>query len=506
MLARWLLLQIADSAFPDGRVRALRRPRGGDAATGAVGDRRGPRRATCASTCGTWAAASLPFVDGGVRGSRRTSGPSTRGRDATLTSHVAEPREPHAGARVPGDVRADLRRAAPCSPSRPRDARGSVSAHLAPMFGASLAALGVGTDEVQALHLYVALRGVASAAVRLGVVGPHEAQRLQRGVTAHARRSARRVRDLAPDEAATARSVARPHGRDARPPLRASLPELRCIMAHEHDGHDTITTTRTATAHAAHEPTHDQARSRARAAGHTHEHWAHPGRFRESRALAPPRLRAARLHRRNRRAGRQRQDRARPRALRRAARPHEPRRRHQRHLHARGRRVPAPASGAAPPSASAPSRPAAARTPRSARTSATTSTRSSSSMADVAPELLLRRERRRQPRGAVQPRARRLHDLRHRRRRRRQGPAKGRPRHHAIGSARDQQDRSRAARRREPRGDGARRAGDARRRPVRLLASEPRRGARGDRRRDPRRLATRRGGLGSPRLRGDPRI
>jgi urease accessory protein len=33
--------------------------------------------------------------------------------------------------------------------------------------------------ETLALYLYIALRGIASAAVRLAVVGPHEAQRLQ---------------------------------------------------------------------------------------------------------------------------------------------------------------------------------------------------------------------------------------------------------------------------------------------------------------------------------------
>ena len=50
--------------------------------------------------------------------------------------------------------------------------------------------------------------------------------------------------------------------------------------------------------------------------------------------------------------------------------------------------------------------------------------------------LHLRRKRRRQPRRDIQPRARRPHDLRHRRRGRRENSAQGRPRHHALGSAR----------------------------------------------------------------------
>jgi urease accessory protein len=48
------------------------------------------------------------------------------------------------------------------------------------MFGASLAALGADRDEALGLHMHLALRGVMSAGVRLGFVGPHEAQRLQR--------------------------------------------------------------------------------------------------------------------------------------------------------------------------------------------------------------------------------------------------------------------------------------------------------------------------------------
>jgi urease accessory protein len=42
-----------------------------------------------------------------------------------------------------------------------------------------LQALGVEVDEAQRLYLHQGLRGVGSAAVRLGLLGPHEAQRLQ---------------------------------------------------------------------------------------------------------------------------------------------------------------------------------------------------------------------------------------------------------------------------------------------------------------------------------------
>ena len=82
-------------------------------------------------------------------------------------------------------------------------------------------------------------------------------------------------------------------------------------------------------------------------AGHTHESWAHPGRFREREPSRRRDYAPARLHRRNRRAGGQRQDGARPGALRRPSRPSEPRGRHQRHLHPRGRRVPSQSSALA---------------------------------------------------------------------------------------------------------------------------------------------------------------
>src|SRR5262245_43037063 len=68
-----------------------------------------------------------------------------------------------------------------------------------------------------------------------------------------------------------------------------------------------------------------------------------------------------------------------------------------------------------------------------------------------------------------------------RRRRRRQDPIQGRSRHHTLRPPRDQQDRSRAARRRLARGDGTRRQAHARRAPLRLQQSARRRGCRPDR-------------------------
>ena len=51
--------------------------------------------------------------------------------------------------------------------------------HHAPLAGAVLATLGVPLPRAQHLLLYLSVRGVLSSAVRLGILGPYAAQRLQ---------------------------------------------------------------------------------------------------------------------------------------------------------------------------------------------------------------------------------------------------------------------------------------------------------------------------------------
>jgi urease accessory protein len=50
--------------------------------------------------------------------------------------------------------------------------------HIGPAVGAVSRALGVARLDAMALHLHGSLRTILSAAVRLGLVGPHEAQRM----------------------------------------------------------------------------------------------------------------------------------------------------------------------------------------------------------------------------------------------------------------------------------------------------------------------------------------
>ena len=50
--------------------------------------------------------------------------------------------------------------------------------HLAPLWGVAFRALGMSLEEMQRLFLWSTARGVLAAAVRLGLAGTYEAQRL----------------------------------------------------------------------------------------------------------------------------------------------------------------------------------------------------------------------------------------------------------------------------------------------------------------------------------------
>lgn len=51
--------------------------------------------------------------------------------------------------------------------------------HHAPVFGAALRLLGIELADMQRLWLHFALRGPVSAGVRLGILGPYQAQAIQ---------------------------------------------------------------------------------------------------------------------------------------------------------------------------------------------------------------------------------------------------------------------------------------------------------------------------------------
>ena len=69
------------------------------------------------------------------------------------------------------------------------------------MQGAVAARLGVALPDARRLYLFLQLRGIVSAAVRLGLVGPLEAQGVQAGL-ANVAEAAAAGADAAPEDAA----------------------------------------------------------------------------------------------------------------------------------------------------------------------------------------------------------------------------------------------------------------------------------------------------------------
>jgi urease accessory protein UreF len=67
--------------------------------------------------------------------------------------------------------------------------------HLAPVFGVLMARLGLDADRTASLFLFQQLRSTLSAAVRLGIVGPLEAQTTQHRLGVLGQSIARRYRD-----------------------------------------------------------------------------------------------------------------------------------------------------------------------------------------------------------------------------------------------------------------------------------------------------------------------
>jgi urease accessory protein len=200
MWARWQVLQIADSAFPTG----------GFAHSGGLEAAMQHGRARTAEGLDAYVRehlwnvgwASLPFLTAAFDAPGDVWALDAWA-DATIISHVAN-RASRTQGRTFLATCAQIFDEPPVLAMASRARTREVSAHLAPVFGASLAALGAARHEAQALHLYVALRGVASAAVRLGVVGPHEAQRLQRRHSRTLDAVLAACENVAPDDAATA--------------------------------------------------------------------------------------------------------------------------------------------------------------------------------------------------------------------------------------------------------------------------------------------------------------
>jgi urease accessory protein len=181
---RWLAMQLVDSAFPTG---AFAHSAGLEAALHA-GELRGVA-AWCEDLLAQAAYGAVPLVAAGhAAGAAAAADPTPSAAlarwaaldelaSAVLWSHVAA-RASRAQGRALLDVAARAFGGPLLIEARARAARGAIAGHLAPAFGLVAGALGVTAGDALAGFLHATLRGALSAAVRLGAIGPAEAQRV----------------------------------------------------------------------------------------------------------------------------------------------------------------------------------------------------------------------------------------------------------------------------------------------------------------------------------------
>ena len=161
---RFLLMQIADSAFPVGGFAHS----GGLEAMVQLGEL-GSVDAWTERYLRQLAFAALPFVNAAHRRPSEHAFIDDRCH-VFITQHVARRASLTQGKAFAATCVRSFAIAAPAA------------SHFCVVFGACLRTLSVSEDETRSLFVHTALRGVLSAAVRLGAIGSYRSQQLQRGL------------------------------------------------------------------------------------------------------------------------------------------------------------------------------------------------------------------------------------------------------------------------------------------------------------------------------------
>ncbi len=197
----WLLWQLADSAFPMGGFAHS----GGLEAAAHQGEIRSTDELASFIQTSLHQAgqAALPFVSEAFCEPHRFA-EIDRLCDAFLSNHIA-----NRASRAQGQAMLLAVERAFALPSvralRASVAAGKLPGHLAPVFGAVTRQLEVDHASALRLFLFLVLRALVAAAVRLGIIGPLDGQRLQWHLTPLAEQIQRRCKELrALDAAQTA--------------------------------------------------------------------------------------------------------------------------------------------------------------------------------------------------------------------------------------------------------------------------------------------------------------